>query len=104
MLWLVPFAVLARPRWRDFLIWQGSQVLYAVSVWMFLESNAGGGPRKGLNAESYGWLIFVTIAFTLWYCALVVRDILQPEQDPVRASTNEQDADVRQPVEQPVIN
>jgi len=87
VLWLVPFAVLARPRWRDFLIWQGSQVLYAVSVWMFLESTSGDGPRKGITSETYGWLIFITIAFTLWYCALIVRDILQPQSDVVRRST-----------------
>lgn len=86
VLWLVPFAVLARPRWRDFLIWQGAQVVYAVSVWMFLESSAGDGPRKGLTAENYGWLIFITMAVTLWYCALIVRDILQPEHDVVRNS------------------
>ena len=99
VLWLVPFAVLARPRWRDFLIWQGSQVLYAVSVWMFLEGSAGDGPRKGLNAEGYGWLIFITIAFTLWYCALIVRDILQPEHDPVRAGTDRHDVDVSRPTQ-----
>lgn len=84
VLWLVPFAVLARPRWRDYLVWQAGQVLYAVSVWMFLENSAGGGPRKGFNNLTYGVMTLVTIAITLWFCALIVRDILTPKLDVVR--------------------
>jgi len=95
VLWLVPFAVLARPRWRAFLVWQASQVLYAVSVWMFLEASAGGGPRKGLTPDNYGWLVLITIAFTLWYAALIVREILQPQRDVVRLSSDSGDGVTR---------
>lgn len=87
VLWLLPFAVLARPRWRDFLIWQAGQVLYAVSVWMFLENSAGGGPRKGFNNLTYGVLTLFTICITIWFCALIVRDILKPQFNVVRMST-----------------
>ena len=33
VLWLLPLAVLARPRWRDLLIWQGAEVLYFLAIW-----------------------------------------------------------------------
>ncbi len=36
VLWLLPLAVLARPRWRDQLIWQGGEVLYFAMVWWYL--------------------------------------------------------------------
>lgn len=93
VLWLLPFAVLARPRWRDFLIWQGTQVLYAVSVWLFLETSAGDGPRKGFNEQTYGWFILVMIVGNLWFSALVVRDILKPENDVVRQTENQEVTD-----------
>jgi uncharacterized membrane protein len=93
VLWLLPFAVLARPRWRDFLIWQGTQVLYAVSVWLFLETSAGNGPRKGFNEQTYGWFILVMIVGNLWFSALVVRDILKPEKDVVRQTENQEVTD-----------
>jgi hypothetical protein len=35
-LWLVPLAVMARPRWRDFLIWQAGEVVYFAAIWWFL--------------------------------------------------------------------
>jgi uncharacterized membrane protein len=35
-LWLLPLAALARPRWRDMLIWQTTEVIYFVSVWWYL--------------------------------------------------------------------
>ena len=36
VLWLLPLAALARPRWRDLLIWQACEVLYFFAVWMHL--------------------------------------------------------------------
>ncbi len=36
-LWLVPLAVMARPKWRDFLIWQVGEVIYFAGIWWFLE-------------------------------------------------------------------
>ncbi len=93
VLWMLPFAFLARPRWRDFLIWQAGQVLYAVSVWLFLENSAGDGPRKGFNNLTYGVMTLVTICITVWFCALVVRDILKPQLDIVRTSLRDVGSD-----------
>lgn len=74
VLWLLPFAVLARPRWREFLIWQAGQVQYTIAVWLFLEQYGQEG-RRGLPEETYALSILVMVALTLWYAALVVRDV-----------------------------
>lgn len=83
VVWLIPLAVLARPRWRDLLIWQGFEVLYFVSIWLYLEG-LDGGEAKGLPAQAYALVIILHILATLWLCALVVRDVLKPSDDPVR--------------------
>ena len=36
VLWLLPLAALARPRWRDLLIWQACEVFYFFAVWMHI--------------------------------------------------------------------
>lgn len=74
VLWLLPFAVLARPRWREFLIWQAGQVQYTIAVWLFLEQYGQEG-RRGLPEETYALSILVMVTITLWYASLVVRDI-----------------------------
>ena len=44
VLWLLPLAALARPRWRDLLIWQACEALYFFAVWMHL---AGSSSTEG---------------------------------------------------------
>jgi uncharacterized membrane protein len=36
VLWLLPLAVMARPRWRDQLVWQAGEIFYFASVWWYL--------------------------------------------------------------------
>ncbi|MFF0022495.1 glycosyltransferase family 87 protein [Streptomyces sp. NPDC005496] len=86
VLWLVPLAVLARPRWRDFLIWQACEVAYFLGIWMYLAYTTSGDAHKGLPTEGYQTAIAVHLLGTLYICAVVVRDILMPERDPVRRS------------------
>ncbi|MFC8171228.1 glycosyltransferase family 87 protein [Streptomyces sp. NPDC012438] len=83
VLWLVPLAVLARPRWRDFLIWQACEVVYFLGVWMYLAFTMGGN-KQGLPADGYQFAIVLHLLGTLYLCAVVVRDVLAPEKDPVR--------------------
>ncbi|WP_372481858.1 glycosyltransferase family 87 protein [Streptomyces fuscigenes] len=85
VLWLVPLAALARPRWRDFLVWQACEVMYYLGIWMYLAYTTSGDAHKGLPAEGYQLAIALHLAGTLYLCALVVRDALLPERDPVRA-------------------
>ncbi|MER5909776.1 glycosyltransferase 87 family protein [Streptomyces sp. NPDC001982] len=86
VLWLVPLAVLARPKWRDFLIWQACEVAYFLGIWMYLAYTTSGDAHKGLPTHGYHWAIVVHLLGTLYLCAVVVRDILMPERDVVRHS------------------
>jgi hypothetical protein len=86
VLWLVPLAALARPRWRDFLIWQACEVAYFLGIWMYLAYTTSGDAHKGLPTDGYHWAIGLHLLGTLYLCAMVVRDILLPEWDPVRRS------------------
>ncbi|MCX4738021.1 glycosyltransferase family 87 protein [Streptomyces antibioticus] len=84
VLWLVPLAVLARPKWRDFLIWQACEVVYFLGIWMYLAYTTSGDAHKGLPTDGYHWAIGVHLLGTLYLCVVVVRDILMPERDVVR--------------------
>ncbi|MEU1822932.1 glycosyltransferase 87 family protein [Streptomyces abikoensis] len=84
VLWLVPLAALARPKWRDFLVWQACEVLYFLAIWFYLAYNGSGDKHQGLPTEAYQLAIVVHLLGTLYLCALVVRDILKPERDVVR--------------------
>lgn len=81
VIWLIPLAVLARPRWRDFLIWQTGEVLYFLGIWMYLAHQAG---EPGLPQGGYQLAILAHLLGTLYLCVMVVRDVLFPEHDIVR--------------------
>ncbi|CAM3191160.1 glycosyltransferase 87 family protein [Nocardioides dubius] len=82
VLWLLPLAVLARPRWRDQLIWQAGEILYFAAVWWYL----GGFLQPGAGDEpGFYWLaIALRLACELYLIGIVVRDILWPQFDVVR--------------------
>ena len=83
VLWLLPLAVLARPRWRDLLIWQAAEIFYFAAVWLYLGHYTA--PSTG-GADHVYWLaIIVRVLAELWLAGMVVRDILRPWNDPVRA-------------------
>ncbi|MFV5991787.1 glycosyltransferase family 87 protein [Streptomyces sp. NPDC056231] len=84
VLWLIPLAALARPRWRDFLIWQACEVMYFLGIWMYLAYTTSGDKHQGLPTEGYQVAIALHLLGTLYLCAVVVRDILMPERDVVR--------------------
>ncbi|MFD5817106.1 glycosyltransferase family 87 protein [Streptomyces sp. NPDC127038] len=86
VLWLVPLAVLARPRWRDFLVWQACEVAYFLGIWLYLAYTTSGDAHKGLPTDGYQVAIAVHVLGTLYLCAMVLRDIFRPEHDVVRRS------------------
>ncbi|HZE66961.1 MAG TPA: glycosyltransferase 87 family protein, partial [Sporichthyaceae bacterium] len=71
-LWLLPLAALARPRWRDLLIWQAGETVYFVGVWLYLLA----GYDRGLSQNGYGALVVLRLASLLYLVVLVVRDAL----------------------------
>ena len=80
-LWLLSLAVVARPRWRDLLVWQAGEVLFfAMHYWWLGGLLAPGGDGQ---AGFYFIAIAVRLLCTGWLVAMVVRDVWVPELDPV---------------------
>lgn len=96
VLWLLPLAVLARPRWRDLLVWQAGEIFYFVMVWMYLGGFTAPA-TSGAEDAAYSWAIVVRVVAELYLVAVVVRDILKPWRDPVRLSEGSLDADPMSP-------
>jgi uncharacterized membrane protein len=92
VLWLLPLAVLARPRWRDLLIWQFGELLYYAAIWL----NFGGwlAGSVGENPITYNWAIVARMAAEIYLAVVIVRDVLSAEHDPVDVGRGEADADV----------
>ncbi len=83
-LWLLPLAVMARPRWRDQLVWQLGEVFYFASVWWYLAHYLD--PGGGGDAGFYWLAIIVRVAVQLYLVVIVVRDVLMPQYDVVRSA------------------
>jgi uncharacterized membrane protein len=86
-LWLLPLAALARPRWRDLLIWQACEAIYFVAIWIEIGSSGIKADKNSPAIDFTGWYTLATlirIAGTVYLIAIVVRDILRPWLDPVR--------------------
>ncbi|MGH3454797.1 MAG: glycosyltransferase family 87 protein, partial [Nocardioidaceae bacterium] len=81
-LWLLPLAALARPYWRDLLIWQASEAFYFCAVWWHLGGYTSGG-GDGID-ELYILAVLIHVAGIGWLIAMVIRDIHLPWYDPVR--------------------
>jgi uncharacterized membrane protein len=87
VLWLVPLAVLARPNWRDFLIWQFGEVIYFIAIWWFL-AGYGVDESQTLTPQWYAAATFVHIAATLYFAIRVVIDIQQGQTTDTDQITN----------------
>lgn len=83
VLWLLPLAVLARPRWRDLLVWQAGEVVYFVMVWMYL-GGFSAPATEGADDHAYQVAIIVRVLAQLYLAAVVLRDMVRPEHDPAR--------------------
>ncbi|MEU5860139.1 glycosyltransferase 87 family protein [Nonomuraea sp. NPDC047529] len=85
VLWLVPFAVLARPRWKPLALWQLAEVWYFAAIWLYLLAQPPlSRDDLGIGDDTYFtavWGRVITIGIMM---AFVVRDILRPELDVVR--------------------
>ena len=55
VLWLIPLAALARPRWRDFLIWQACEVMYFLGIWMYLAYTTSGDAHRACRPRATNW-------------------------------------------------
>ncbi|MGC5018859.1 glycosyltransferase family 87 protein [Micromonospora sp. DT47] len=82
VLWLLPLAVLARPRWGALLAWQLAEVCYFVA---FYGELLGAATNRPVFPEGV-FVLAATLRLgtVVLLCVLVVRDILHPERDAVR--------------------
>ncbi len=91
VVWLVPLAVLARPRLWLYLLWQLAEVAYFFAIWGYLIHVAitlQGDHVTGYLGIGPGWYFAALVARFLavgLLASFVVRDILRPERDVVRA-------------------
>ena len=81
VLWLLPLAVLAVPRFRHQLVWQGTEVLYFASVWWYLGGQLA--PGGGDDAGFYWLAILVRVAGELSLVGIVLRDMFRRTPEPV---------------------
>jgi uncharacterized membrane protein len=84
VIWLVPLAVLARPRTWAYLLWQAAEAAFIFAYWPDQITEHYPSEPGGISS----WIFltaqqarFLTLAMV---CALVVRDILRPGADLVR--------------------
>lgn len=89
VIWLVPLAVLSRPRIWAYVLWQLAEIAYFFGIWEFFVNMYD--PPNGITT---GWY-FVTLTARLLTLAIlastVVADVLQPARDQVRASGRNDD-------------
>ena len=81
-LWLVPLAVLALPRWRLLLAWMVVDAL----VWVPRMFYYVGPSARGLPPDWFLGAVVVRDAVVVLLMVLVVRTVLRPETDRVRAA------------------
>ena len=80
--------MLASPRWKTFWVWQAIEVYHWGGVWMEsarITSSGAFGQDALWIPLWYGSGIVLHMAAVIWICVTVVKDILDPERDPVRA-------------------
>jgi len=77
VLWILPIAVLARPSWRDLLIWQAGEIFYFAMVWMYLAGFTASATAGGQDI-AYSAAILVRVVAELYLAAMVVRDLVRP--------------------------
>jgi uncharacterized membrane protein len=80
-LWLVPFAVLAYPRWRPLLAWMAVDAL----VWVPRMYFYLGTDNKGLPESWFLVAVLVRDAAVVALAVLLIRTVLRPELDPIRS-------------------
>ncbi|MGH3611349.1 MAG: glycosyltransferase family 87 protein [Pseudonocardia sp.] len=81
-LWLVPLAVLALPRWRLLFAWMFIDAL----VWVPRMFYYVGPANRGLPPDWFLGAVLLRDAVVVLLCVLVVRSVLRPATDPVRAA------------------
>jgi uncharacterized membrane protein len=98
VIWLVPLVVLCRPRFWAYAVWELAEVSYFFAIWAYLITiYTAGGPVSpetagGISPGVYFAALLARFASVAILAALVVRDVLKPEADLVRAAGDDDPA------------
>lgn len=85
VLWLIPLVALARPRWRDFLLWQAVEGLHWAAVWMYLgQVTSGGAAQHNIDMPYYVLAVAFHMLATVYLMVRVAWDIWDPGYDVIR--------------------
>ncbi|WP_433248076.1 glycosyltransferase family 87 protein [Streptosporangium sp. CA-135522] len=84
VLWLIPFAVLARPNWKAIALWQVAECWYFFAIWLYLVGLQPGNEALGISGDTYFTAVWGRAITILIMMGLVVRDILRPDKDVIR--------------------
>jgi len=84
VIWLVPLAVLSRPRFWAYVMWQFAEIVYFFGIWGYFVNMYA--PPAGVTADWYFLILGIRLLTLAVLASTVVVDILQPERDRVRAS------------------
>jgi uncharacterized membrane protein len=87
VMWLIPLYVLARPRWREFLLWQALEAYHWAAVWLMSAKIVSGGAfgAGGPWIEiMYGTGIAAHMAMVIYIGVRIIGDIRHPERDAIR--------------------
>ncbi len=88
VLWLLPLAALARPRWGPILAWQATEAVLLLARFLFFVSLPAGADDQAAEGIGVSWFLSAVLlrdVALLGVAALVVRDVLRPDRDVVRA-------------------
>ena len=97
VIWLVPLAVLARPRLGAYALWQLAEIGYFLAIWWYLLTIPGMSTGTGFHGIGQGWYftaLLARFATTALLAGLVVRDIVHPDGDVVRADGEDDPGEV----------
>ena len=85
VIWLIPLVALASPRWLDFVIWQAIEVAHFWAIWMLLARYSTQDWPAGhkMDETVYVYAVLAHMVAVLWLVYRVIRDIQQPQLDPV---------------------
>ncbi|WP_246178563.1 glycosyltransferase family 87 protein [Actinomadura decatromicini] len=109
VLWLLPLAVLARPKLPAFVVWQLGEIAYFFGIWWFLLSVSAqtpgadlsgtlsavlsfDAPAGGISQDVYHLALLARFVTVLALAALVVLDVLRPSGDLVRSDGSDDPA------------
>ena len=85
VLWLIPLMALARPRWRDFLIWQAIEGLHWAAIWMYLgQVTSNGSTQHNIDVPYYVLAVILHMVATGYLMLRVSWDIWNPDYDVIR--------------------